>query len=68
MLEISMFSLYDFDNRVNTCSLLLSDKRVKRKVAQRHLVYRGTQVFGSLHKSLGKTVIIHPKWMQSPHN
>ncbi len=27
-LEISMFSLYDFDKRVNTCSLLLSDKRV----------------------------------------
>ncbi len=23
-----MFSLYDFDKRVNTCSLLLSDKRV----------------------------------------
>ncbi len=28
VLEISMFSLYDFDKRVNTCSLLLSDKRV----------------------------------------
>ncbi len=28
MLEISMFSLYDFDKRVNTCSLLLSDKRL----------------------------------------
>ncbi len=28
LLEISMFSLYDFDKRVNTCSLLLSDKRV----------------------------------------
>ncbi len=28
MLEISMFSLFDFDKRVNTCSLLLSDKRV----------------------------------------
>ncbi len=27
-LEISMFSLYDFDKRVNPCSLLLSDKRV----------------------------------------
>ncbi len=27
-LEISMFSLYDFDKRVNTCPLLLSDKRV----------------------------------------
>ncbi len=26
--KISMFSLYDFDKRVNTCSLLLSDKRV----------------------------------------
>ncbi len=28
VLEISMFSLYDFDKRINTCSLLLSDKRV----------------------------------------
>ncbi len=28
VLKISMFSLYDFDKRVNTCSLLLSDKRV----------------------------------------
>ncbi len=28
VLEISMFSLYDFDKHVNTCSLLLSDKRV----------------------------------------
>ncbi len=28
VLEISMFSLYDFDKGVNTCSLLLSDKRV----------------------------------------
>ncbi len=47
MLEISMFSLYDFDKRVNTCSLLLSDKRVseqKPKVAQRHLVYWGISV------------------------
>ncbi len=26
--QISMFSLYDFDKRVNTCSLLLSDKQV----------------------------------------
>ncbi len=26
VLEISMFSLYDFDKRVNTFSLLLSDK------------------------------------------
>ncbi len=42
-LEISMFSLYDFDKRVNTCSLLLSDKRVS-EVAQRHLVYRGISV------------------------
>ncbi len=30
-LEISMFSLYDFDKRVITCSLLLSDKRVSEK-------------------------------------
>ncbi len=44
MLEISMFSLYDFDKRVNTCSLLLSDKRVSEASAQHHLVYRGISV------------------------
>ncbi len=38
MPEISMFSLYDFDKRVKTCECQ------KRKVAQRHLVYRGISV------------------------
>ncbi len=33
VLEISMFSLYDFDKRVNTCSLLLSDKRVSEALS-----------------------------------
>ncbi len=35
MLEISMFSLYEFDKRVNTCSLLLSDKASVRSVKLR---------------------------------
>ncbi len=33
MLEISMFSLYDFDKRVNTCSLLLSVRSIKLRSA-----------------------------------
>ncbi len=54
MLEIFMFSLYDFDKRVNTCSLLLSDKRCqKHKVAQRHLVYRGISVYIKRHLMSG---------------
>ncbi len=35
MLEISMFSLYDFDKCVNTCSILLSDKASVRSVKLR---------------------------------
>ncbi len=40
MLEISICSLYDFDKCVNTCSLLLSDKRVSEALRSATLCTR----------------------------